>query len=200
VLRALVAIEALKHLNLKFGDQWRSLLHQRLLTAYDGTLPDHFSFVSEHGIHKLTVPSADIICLVPTITDALVNSKLSCLADRSLKEVLTWSELDEEIVETVSKRLRQGDCNVDNISDLEARHVSAAALHALEQVISAPQAKSLADRIHKNGLATLQSLYFEQCILCAVPTYGKTKRGNGLSPLGDLHSLLKLVRNFRSQK
>jgi hypothetical protein len=200
VLRALVAIEALKHLNLKFGEQWRSLLLQRLVTAYGGALPDHFSFVSEQGMYKITVPAADVISLVPAITDALVNSKLPCLADRSLREVLTWTELDEEIVEKVSNRLTRSDCNLDDLSDLEARHVSAAALHALEQVLSKPKGQTLAARIHKNGLAVLKSLYFEQCILCAVPTYGKTKRGNGDSQLCDLQDLLKLVRNFKSQR
>jgi hypothetical protein len=200
VLRALVALEALKHLNLQFGEQWQSLLSQRLITAYGGALPDHFSFVSEQGIHKITVPASDITSLVPTITDALVNGKLPCLAERSLKEVLTWSELDEKIVETVSQRLTRSDYNVDDLSDLEARHVSAAALSALEQILAKPQAKALAARIHKNGLSTLKSLYFEQCILCAVPTYGKTKRGTGDSQLCDIHDLLKLVRNFRSQK
>jgi hypothetical protein len=199
ILRALVAIEALKHLNLRSGEQWRRLLTARLLTACGGELPPHFSFVSEQGIHKIVVPAADIIALVPTITDALVNSKLACLADRSLKEVLTWSELDEEIVEKVSKRLTLSNCNLDDMSDLEARHVSAAALHALERAMFEQQAKSTAGRIHKNGLVALKSLYSEQCILCAVPTYGKTKRGNGDSLFGDLHDLLKLVRNFNQK-
>jgi hypothetical protein len=198
VLRALVAIEALKHLDLKFGEKWRTLLQARLLTAYGGKLPDHFSFVSEQGIHKLTIPAADLTGLVPAITDALINSKLPCLAGRSLKQVLTWTDLDEEIVEKVSSRLRQTDCNLDDIEDLEARHVSAAALHALELVISLPQGKTAAARIHKSGLAALQSLYFEQCILCAVPTYGKTKRGS--ADLKDLQSLLQAVRDFQSQR
>jgi len=197
MLRALVAIEALKHLDLKFGAQWRDLLHQRLLTACGGTFPDHVSFVSEQGIHKLTIPTADILSLVPVIADALVNSKLPSLAGRSLKQVLTWTDLDEEIVEKVSKRLRQESCNLDEISDLEARHVAAASLHALEQVLSRTSGKTLSDRIHKNGLAALQSMYFEQCILCAVPTYGKTKRGSG--DLRDLQDLLTHVRNFKSQ-
>ncbi len=77
---------------------------------------------------------------------------------------------------------------------------SAAALHALERALAGQQAKVMAGRIHKNGLVALKSLYSEQCILCAVPTYGKTKRGNGDSQFGDLHDLLKLVRNFKSQK
>jgi len=204
ILRALVAIEALKHLDLKYGAEWQTLLRHRLLTACGGTIPDHFSFVSEQGIYKTTVPAADIIALVPTLADALVNGKLSCLADRSLRQVLTWSDLDEEIVETLSKRLIKSNCEIEDLSDMEARHVSAAALYALEQVLDRrvspnPQAKTLTARIHKNGLATLKALYFEQCILCAIPTYGKTKRGNGDS-LGDLHSLLKLVRDFKGQK
>ncbi len=198
MLRALVAIEALKHLDLKFGGQWRDLLQKRLLTACGGAFPDHVSFVSEQGIHKLTVPTADILSLVPAITDALVNSKLTSLAGRSLKQVLTWTDQDEEIVEKVSKRLLQDVCNLDDIADMEARHITAAALQALEQALSRTGGKALANRIHKNGLAALQSLYFEQCILCAVPTYGKTKRGSG--DLRDLQDLLKLVRNFESQR
>jgi len=114
--------------------------------------------------------------------------------------VLPWSELDKEIVETVSKRLKLSQYNLDNIGNLEARHISAADLHALVGVLSEPQAKVMAARIHKNGLATLNSLYFEQCILCAVPTYGKTERGNGDSQLCDLQDLLRLVPNFKSQK
>ncbi|MBS1994418.1 MAG: hypothetical protein JSS83_28090 [Cyanobacteria bacterium SZAS LIN-3] len=200
LLRALVAIEALKHLDLKFGTQWQMVLRQRLLTACGGTLPPDFHFVAEQGIYKITVPTADLVALVPTLADALVNSKLPSLADRSLRQVLTWSDLDDQIVETLSRRLSKTDYNFEDLSDLEARHVSAAALSALEQVIASPQAKTLSARIHKNGLATLKSLYFEQCILCAVPTYGKTKRGNGDSQLCDLQDLLKMVRNFKGQK
>jgi len=101
----------------------------------------------------------------------------------------------------LSKRLVKSNCEFDDLSDMEARHVSAAALYALEQIMDRTQAqvKTLSARIHKNGLATLKTLYFEQCILCAIPTYGKTKRGNGDS-LGDLQNLLKLVRNFKGQK
>ncbi|MBU6453774.1 MAG: hypothetical protein KGS72_18485 [Cyanobacteria bacterium REEB67] len=198
ILRALVAIEALRHLDLKNGEKWRNLLHGRLLTACGGKLADHFSFVGEQGIFKITIPSEDIVALVPTIADALLNSKLPCLADRSLREVLTWSELDETLVETISHRLSKPDYQIDDLNDVEARHICAAALQAIERIVGTNRAKSLATRIHKNGLASLKSFYLEQCILCAITTYSKTKRGNNDLHLWDRPDLLKRLRNFNS--
>ena len=205
-MRALVAIEALKLLDLKDGERWQSLLTARLLTACGGKLPEHFSFVAEQGIFKTTVPTADLAFLVPTIASALVSSKLESLADRSLSQVLSWNDLDESLTEAISQRLTDAEASFSlaDLSDVEARHVSAAALLALERVLGQAQPnlaqqnqiETLAARIDKNGLSALKDFYLEQCILCAVPVYGKTRSGTVKNQLWHLPNLLRPRAQF----
>jgi hypothetical protein len=211
ILRALVAIEALKLLELKNGGQWQTLLRARLLKACGGSLPEHFSFVAEQGIFKTTVPTADIVALVPTIAFALMKSKLPSLGGRALSEVLSWNSLDDELTEAVSQRLTDSTASFSlaDLNDIEARHVSAAALQALERVMSQDrsnlnlvqqnQIEALAARIDRNGLDVLKGFYLEQCILCAIPAYGKTRSGTVKDQLWHLPDLLDRVRNFNNQ-
>ena len=213
ILRAMVAIEALKLLELKNGERWQTMLKARLLTACGGSMPEHFSFVAEQGIFKTTVPTADIISLVPAIAAALMQSKLPSLGDRALTEVLSWNDLDEEFTEAVSQRLADPEPSFSiadmpvNLNDVEARHVAAAALQSLERVHSQArpnlaqqnQINTLAARIDKNGMNVLKGFYLEQCILCAVPVYGKTRSSTVKNQLWHQPDLLSRVRNFNNQ-
>ncbi len=75
VLRALVAIEALKHLNLKFGEQWRSLLTTCACSPFVVAHCQNTAALSaSKSINKIVVPAADIIALVQPSPTRLVNS------------------------------------------------------------------------------------------------------------------------------
>ncbi len=173
VIRAMAAIEAVRLLDLKNGNNYVADLSSRLNQA--STFGGTFSFTTGDGSELVTLPYAEVKALVPVLVNAALNTALPCLANRSLKEVLTWTDFDQTIVNNLAATI--GGAKFDS-GESEARHIVAASLLALEQSSQLPDKdlRKVAAKIQANGIKALKELYAEQCILCAVPTYTRSRR------------------------
>jgi hypothetical protein len=190
VMRAMAAIEAVKQLKIAHGDRYVSDLTSRLNKA--SSPGSSFSFTTRDGSEVVSLPHSLIQALVPVLVDAALNTSLPCLADRSLKEVLTWTDSDESAVKKLVATISTN--NFDS-EDAEARHIVAASLQALElhSTSSATGSNDLAKitaKIQANGIKELKALYNDQCLLCAVPTYARSRRTE--TSLSDLIQRLRL--------
>mgnify|MGYP000538052240 CR=1 FL=1 len=173
VIRAMAAIEAVRLLDLKDGSNYVADLSSRLNQA--STVGGTFAFTTGDGSEVVSLPYADVKALIPVLVSAALTTALPCLANRSLKEVLTWTDADQTIVNKLAATIGGAKFAAD---DSEARHIVAASLLALEQNSQIPEQdlRKLAAKIQVNGVKALKSLYAEQCILCAVPTYARSRR------------------------
>ena len=190
VIRAMAAIEAVKQLKIAHGDRYVSDLTSRLNKA--SSPGSSFSFTTRDGSEVVSLPHSLIQALVPLLVDAALNTNLACLANRSLKEVLTWTDSDEKVVRKLVTGITTS--NFDS-EDAEARHIVAASLQALELHSASSMAGSndlakIAAKIQANGIKELKALYNDQCLLCAVPTYARSRRTE--TSLSDLIQRLRL--------
>ncbi len=197
VIRAMAAIEAVRQLKIAHGDLYVSDLTSRLNKA--SSPGSAFSFTTLDGSEVVSLPHAFIQALVPVLVDAALNTSLPCLAERSLKEVLTWTDSDESAVKKLVTTITG--TNFDS-EEAEARHIVAASLQALElqstssvlssSALTSTDLAKVAARIQANGIKELKALYNDQCLLCAVPTYARSRRTE--SSLTDLIKRIKYAR------
>ncbi len=171
VIRAMAAIEAVKLLNIADRDQHVADLEKRL--ALLSTPGSSLQFASEDAQVMVSLTAKQVEALVPVLVKAALTAPLLCLANRSLMEVLTWTDSDERLVKQLGATI--GDTSFDS-AEAEARHIVAASLAAHEIASSKRDFRAISNRVQTNGITALKALYAEQCILCAVPTYARSRR------------------------
>lgn len=190
-LRALAAIEAVKRLGLTRGADYVRDLEARLAEA--GAGEKSYAFTSADGAVIVSVPLNEVKALVAVIVEAIFTKPLKCLSDRSLAQVLTWTDADEKLVLALTGTMATS--KFTQPDEAEARHIVAASLLTTEKVAHRQDFKRLLSKIHSNGIAVLKSLYSEQCLLCAVPTYARSRR-----TATSLQDLLQRIRDARSSE
>lgn len=187
-IRAMAAIEAVRQLGLSNGASYVSDLQNRLDAASTGETS--FVFSTSDGTCVVTLPHGEVKALVGVLVEAALNRPLKCLADRSLKQVLTWSDRDEKLVVAMAPAM--SGTKFALAEDAEARHVVAASLLAVEKIAHRQDFKRLTSKIQTNGITVLKGLYSAQCLLCAVPTYARSRRTET-----SLQDLLQRIRDAR---
>lgn len=186
-LRALAAIEAVRRLGLSQGASYVADLQKRL----DGACAGETSCLFSSGDGTVVVVAhSEVRTLVEVMVDAALSRPLKCLADRSLEQVLTWTDRDEEQVVALAATMSSTKFAAGE--ETEARHIVAASLLATERVAHRQDFKRLTGKIQSNGISVLKSLYSEQCLLCAVPTYARSRR-----TATSLADLLQRIRDAR---
>ncbi len=192
VLRALFAIEMVERLPIDQRKEYGQALRNRLTEACGGSLHENVVFMDDSQTVYAEVKLSDIAQILAVLADTLSTTKLKCLGDRSMTELMTWGNKDETTTARIARILPRG----FNFTDvLEARHVVAAAVLACEQSSDKPDFVRISQRIHDNAVLLLKSLYEEQCLLCAIPEYGETRRTDAIS----LANLARLVKNLSSR-
>ncbi|CAN5148008.1 hypothetical protein BH11CYA1_BH11CYA1_28420 [soil metagenome] len=192
VIRAMAAIEAVRQLKIVDGDRYVNDLTSRLNSA--SLAGSTFSFTTNDGSEIVSLPAAFVRALVPVLVEAALNTSLHCLAERSLREVLTWTDSDENTVRKLVTTI--GGTKFDS-EDAEARHIVAASLQALELQTASKDLAKISAKIHANGIKELKALYSDQCLLCAVPTYARSRRTE--SSLTDLIQRIRLSMNAHGE-
>jgi len=191
VIRAMAAIEAVKQLKIAHGERYVSDLTSRLNKA--SSPGSSFSFTTRDGSEVVSLPHSLIQALVPVLVDAALHTNL-------LKEVLTWTDSDESAVKKLVATITTS--NFDS-EDAEARHIVAASLQALElhstgSATGSNDLAKIAAKIQANGIKELKALYNDQCLLCAVPTYARSRRTE--TSLSDLIQRLRLsIKDTRGE-
>lgn len=189
IVRALFAVEVVERLALAEAKAYGAALRERAAIACGGTLHAKVVFRSSTGTVFAEVQLSDLCAVLPIVADAVCNKPLKSLGDRTLSKFMTWGNKDEATTAKIAKLLPTGHEFEDA---LEARHVVSAAVLAVEQASTAADFSAVCQRIHSNSILLLKSLYEEQCLLCAVPDYGETRRND--IRLADLARLVKGLR------
>jgi len=192
IIRALFAIEVVERLAVTGAKEYGAALRARAATACGGALHDKIIFQDSNGSVYAEVKLSDLTALLPTVAEAVLNKSLKSLGDRTLSALMTWGNKDEATTAAIAKLLPRGH-DFDDV--LEARHVVSAAVLAVENATGSADFTRVSQRIHDNAILLLKSLYEEQCLLCAVPEYGETRRND----VTRLATLAKLVKNLRSR-
>lgn len=192
IVRALFAIEIVERLAVDNAAEYGKALRRRAAIACGGTLHDKIVFQDAGGNIYAEVKLSDVTAVLPIVADAICNTSLKCLGDRSLAKFMTWGNKDEATMAKIVKLLPKGH-EFDDV--VEARHVVSAAVLAVENASGSADFARICQRIHNNSILLLKSLYEEQCLLCAVPEYGETRRND----VTRLANLAKLVNNLRAR-
>lgn len=189
VVRCLFAIELLERLSFDAAKTHGQALRARLKEACGGQIPDTIRFDDIHGHELYNVKLGDVQAVLSVVAETVATSLLKSIGNRSMTQLMTWGNTDEATANRIASLLPSGS-EFDDV--LEARHVVCASLLAVERAAQSKD-KTLAARIQANGIALLKSLYEEQCLLCALPDYGPTRRTDILK----LASLAKLAKSLR---
>lgn len=193
IVRALFAIEVVERLALDDAKAYGVALRERAAIACGGALHDNIVFQGGNETVYATVALSDMAAVLSIVAEAVCNKPLKSLGDRSLTKLMTWGNKDEATALAIAKLLPRGHKFTDV---LEARHVVSAAVLAIETATeNAADFARVSQRIHNNSILLLKSLYEDQCLLCAVPDYGETRR----SDITSLANLAKLVKNLRAR-
>jgi len=197
LFRILVLIAAIDLLELPSGKHIKQQLRDRMLAASGGTIAEEFSFWDESKTLYLTVSFDELAQLAPIVASALCESPLASLGNRSLSQVLTWTNQDDQITWRLAQTMGTSSFSTKSEADLEGRHLVSASLLALELACQRADLKRVAARIHRQCLSALKDFYLDQCLLCAVPSYAKSRRtADGLKG----QSLEALVQNLRRSR
>lgn len=80
---------------------------------------------------KIEVPFADLIQVAPAVVDAIINTKLECLGNRSMSDLVFFDQHKQNKVELLAALLAQGKSEFPaDIGDVFANYVAAAAITA----------------------------------------------------------------------
>jgi len=167
VVRALLAIEAIRRLSFGNGNAYADALLERLLRIHKGLLPTTVDWLNRKGEIVISIPLADIQQLLPVVSQTIYEAKLPALGDQSFGSIINWEDSDERIVAEVAASLRKGDTAAGD--SVKPRHVVAASMLAVEQASTEASDFAAACRlIHDSGISMLVDIYDEQCVLCSV--------------------------------
>ncbi|HEY9787154.1 MAG TPA: hypothetical protein V6D17_17325 [Candidatus Obscuribacterales bacterium] len=194
LVRVLLAIEMVKRLAFKNGLLYAKSLNERLAKVCGGRIPQAVSWYRRSGAKVADMQLADITAALPHVANALLHSRLPALGNQSLSQLMSWTDNDEKLVRQVADQLTTGDTSID--SEVEARHVAAASLLALEQASNRSNFEQQAPVINSSAVTALASIYDEQCLLCALPAV-KSKKGPASTT--QLIDLVRLVKEMKGR-
>jgi len=190
LVRALLMIEMTKKLAVPKAGAYASALMERLLDMAEGSLPETLVWVSRTGATAVQVKLADLQATLPVVAEAILGSSLNALSGESLSSVMPWTKADEKAVRAAAASLLRGNGNIADF--VQARHVVAGSLLAVEVASMHLGYIEACARIHQTGIAVLTEMYANQCLLCNVQTL-KT-------PVAvQLKDLVKLVKSMRGR-
>lgn len=197
LFRILVLLAAIDLLELPNGKKIKQQLKDRMLAASGGIIAEEFSFWDESKTLYVSVSYDELAQLAPVVASALCESPLASLGNRALSQVLTWTNQDDQITWRLAQTMGTTGFSTKTETELEGRHLVSASLLALELACQRPDLKRVAPRIHRQCLSALKDFYLDQCLLCAIPSYAKSRRtADGLKG----QSLEALVQNLRRSR
>lgn len=177
LIRVLLSIEVLKKLDFPDAANYAQAILERLKQAHKGALPQTIGWVDGSGHRVIEIPLSAMEAILPVVAEAMLNTPLVTLSNRSASSIVRWTKRDEELVRATVSPLVRGDKNIDESA--EARHVIAASLLAFEKLATGRlDFNRLTENVHATGINVLSDMYDQQCLLCAVPTYKKSQASN----------------------
>lgn len=194
IIRALLAIELVKQLPLAKAAQTAADLDQRLLEILEEPLPPEFTWVARTGSKAVEIKLAHMQAVLPVVASAILASPLKSLGGSSLLEIMPWTDGDDRAVHEAATVLVAG--SSDAPASVHARHVIAAAMLAAENASLLSNAAEKFAVIHKAGIAILNDMYDNQCLLCNVQTL---KNGAKEPSEVQLRDLVRLVQSVRGR-
>ncbi len=182
LVRVLLAIEVLKRLDFPDAATYASSLLERLKHAHKGVLPQTIGWVDSSGARVIELPLSQLEAILPVVAEAMLNTPMVSLSNRTPASIVRWTKRDEELVRATVSPLIKGSKQIDE--EAEARHIIAASLLAFEKLATGRlDFNKLTENVHATGIAILSDMYDQQCLLCAVPTYKKAASRISLADL-----------------
>lgn len=190
VVRALLCTEALKQLSFSAGATYAQALEDRLKINQGGVLLATVSWNNLQGNKVIDVPLSDFQAVLPVVAETVLKAKLNSLANQAFGEIVNWRDSDEAIVQAMAAKLIAGDTKVAD--EVEARHVVAASMLALEITSLNQKFPTAAKLIHDTGITILRDMYETRCLLCSIVS---PSLPTGPTPLVDVGRLFKHVKS-----
>ncbi len=192
LVRVITALAVLEKLDFTDRDVYVKDLRVRLEKALGGPVPESVTWVSATGKLLSQIELDDIKAVLPTVVESVLNTKLSCLHERSLLDLMTWGSKDEKTTRELARVLGTRE---KYSQSFEARHVVSASWLAVEEASTAGDtAATKIAAIQTRSIQLLGTLYQDQCLLCSIPSYGSTRRKDLR-----LFQLAQLVKKLRAQ-
>ncbi|MBZ0185868.1 MAG: hypothetical protein K8F91_06400 [Candidatus Obscuribacterales bacterium] len=177
IVRAKFCLEILKRLDLADGKSYLSALQKRLELACNGRIPEYLYWHSVDGTGAFSFKAAELLACLPEVVDTMFDTASKSLGDRSFVQIMTWGTNDEAVSRQLASQLLEKNFDADDADEsIEARHVIAASILALEEASKKPDFDAMSDRIHRAAVEFLSVLYQQQCLLCEAPVFNNTRR------------------------
>jgi len=183
-----------RRLGIAEADKHADALGQRLEEVQEEPT-DNVCWVSRSGQRACEVQLSDLDAVLPVVADAILSTKLTALSGYSLLGIMPWNDSDEESVQAAASAMFKG--KTETSVPLQARHIVAGSLLAVERAsLSSARFDSTASLVHRTGIAMLNQMYADQCLLCNV----QTLKGSAKDPSEvQLKDLVRLARKSMRQ-
>jgi hypothetical protein len=189
VVRALLAVEALKLLDFSDGQAYADAFTARIKSICGGALPATVFWLDRKQNRVIDVALSDFQAVLPVVAETMLKHKLTALAGQSFGEIINWLDEDERIVQAVAVKLANGDSDLSD--EVEARHVVAASMLALETAsASGRDISQISALVHDTGITMLKDMYDEQCLLCSI-----SSAASAPTPEVDMGRLFKHIKS-----
>lgn len=193
LVRARFCLSVVSRLDFPDLAVWKESLDRRIGLAA-GNAPADLVWQDGDGNRAVSFKLDEMLQVLEDVVDTVLDTAVAALGDRSLASIMTWGKSDELTARQLADALLEGNVHIDE--PLEARHVVAASILALE-IASAKDGsradfEKSSDAVHGNALELLSALYTEQCLLCEVPAFQGTRRHDL-----NLSELARLVQRLR---
>lgn len=190
VVRVLLCLEATKLLRFADGKAYAQALTDRLLVNLGGSLPASIAWNDQQGNRAIDLPLPDFQAVLPVVAETMLATKLAALSNQAFGDIVNWSDADEALVQAAALKLAAGDTSMP--SGVEARHIVAASLVAMESASLKPKFSAAAASIHDTGIKVLKDLYDAHCLLCSIVSPSLPA---ATAPLVDVARLFKHVKS-----
>lgn len=192
LLRVLLCLKVLENLSFDGKEIHLDALRKRLEEACGGSLPATVSWVDKSNSKLFSFSLEDMMPVIELTASLLTETSLSALDNRSLLDLMTWGSKDESTVEKLKAELLN--CKVDENEAIEARHVVAASVFAVEELSLGKNFDEQVQDLNDCALALMASMFEEQCLFCDRPAHSETRRQD-IFKLSKLASLVEKLTN-----
>lgn len=132
-----------------------------------GRIPSHIVWNDENGSRiQVKVPTADLEAAGAIVVNSLINTKMVSMNNRSMRDLLNWTEKSQSKAEAVARAIVSGDSAVPkNAGTIRATHIAAGVTIAYSNLLKLNNSKDpmeIAKQVSKQAM----TMILELCKTC----------------------------------
>lgn len=132
-----------------------------------GKIPSHIVWNDESGSRiQVKVPTADLEAAGAIVVNSLINTKMVSMNNRSMRDLLNWTEKSQSKAEAVARAIEAGEsATPKNVGTIRATHIAAGVTIAYSNLLKLNNSQDPMD-IAKQVSKQAMTMILELCKIC----------------------------------